>query len=125
MYWKHADFGFNPEHPPLVKLIDGLPLLPLKLPFQPLPQIHFRAAPARGGIQSPYSPDAGTVLSLAAKHSGLLAGPRIPGAGGYRSCTDGAPPQPPWAPGFPAISGWRIGTNRPSSASWTVSAGTS
>ncbi|MGD0989155.1 MAG: glycosyltransferase family 39 protein [Candidatus Sulfotelmatobacter sp.] len=34
MSWKHADFGLNPEHPPLVKLVAALPLLnmPLKVP---------------------------------------------------------------------------------------------
>jgi len=30
-YWKHRDFGANPEHPPLVKLIATLPLLDLNL----------------------------------------------------------------------------------------------
>jgi hypothetical protein len=34
MSWKHADFGLNPEHPPLVKLVAAIPLLnmPLKVP---------------------------------------------------------------------------------------------
>ena len=34
MSWKHADFGLNPEHPPLVKLVAAIPLLnmPLKMP---------------------------------------------------------------------------------------------
>jgi Dolichyl-phosphate-mannose-protein mannosyltransferase len=31
MSWKTADFGFNPEHPPLIKAIATLPLLPLDL----------------------------------------------------------------------------------------------
>ncbi|MCU1338620.1 MAG: glycosyl transferase family 39 [Bryobacterales bacterium] len=30
-YWKHRDFGSNPEHPPLVKFVAGLPLLSLDL----------------------------------------------------------------------------------------------
>ena len=30
-YWKHADFGRNPEHPPLVKLLAAVPVLPLHL----------------------------------------------------------------------------------------------
>jgi len=30
-YWKHRDFGSNPEHPPLVKLVAALPLLSLNL----------------------------------------------------------------------------------------------
>jgi hypothetical protein len=34
MSWKHGDFGLNPEHPPLVKLVATLPLLhlPVKMP---------------------------------------------------------------------------------------------
>ena len=34
MSWKQADFGLNPEHPPLVKLVAAIPLLnmPLKMP---------------------------------------------------------------------------------------------
>lgn len=31
MMWKHDDFGLNPEHPPLVKLVAALPLLPMNL----------------------------------------------------------------------------------------------
>ncbi|GGG94425.1 glycosyltransferase family 39 protein [Silvibacterium dinghuense] len=31
MSWKTADFGLNPEHPPLVKLVATVPLLPLPL----------------------------------------------------------------------------------------------
>jgi hypothetical protein len=30
-YWKHRDFGANPEHPPLVKIMATLPLLELNL----------------------------------------------------------------------------------------------
>ena len=35
MSWKHGDFGLNPEHPPLVKLLAAAPLLrlPLKTPL--------------------------------------------------------------------------------------------
>src|SRR5215468_10491045 len=33
-YWKQADFGANPEHPPLVKLVAAFPIL-----FQILPLI--------------------------------------------------------------------------------------
>jgi len=34
MSWQHGDFGLNPEHPPLMKLIAALPLLhlPAKMP---------------------------------------------------------------------------------------------
>jgi dolichyl-phosphate-mannose--protein O-mannosyl transferase len=30
-YWKHADFGRNPEHPPFAKLVAAIALLPLNL----------------------------------------------------------------------------------------------
>lgn len=30
-YWKHADFGVNPEHPPLAKMLAALPLLSMGL----------------------------------------------------------------------------------------------
>src|SRR6476469_99 len=30
-YWTRGDFAMNPEHPPLVKLVATLPLLPLHL----------------------------------------------------------------------------------------------
>src|SRR5438874_13561114 len=39
-YWKHADFGRNPEHPPFVKLLASLPLLRMGLhepPAIPIP----------------------------------------------------------------------------------------
>jgi 4-amino-4-deoxy-L-arabinose transferase-like glycosyltransferase len=61
-YWKHADFGINPEHPPLVKLIATLPLLPLRLNVQPPPNIYFRGASAVGGIQFLYSQNADALL---------------------------------------------------------------
>ena len=36
MSWKTADFGFNPEHPPLVKALAAIPLLPMNLKVPPL-----------------------------------------------------------------------------------------
>ncbi len=35
-YWKHADFGRNPEHPPLVKLLATIPLLSMGLKEPPV-----------------------------------------------------------------------------------------
>ena len=35
MSWKAADFGLNPEHPPLVKALAALPLLPMQLRIPP------------------------------------------------------------------------------------------
>jgi 4-amino-4-deoxy-L-arabinose transferase-like glycosyltransferase len=34
-YWTRADFGLNPEHPPLVKLVAAIPLLGLPLALPP------------------------------------------------------------------------------------------
>src|SRR5579864_2472856 len=61
-YWKRADFGINPEHPPLVKLIAAVPLLPLHLNVQPPPNIYFRRASMVGGIQFLYSQNADALL---------------------------------------------------------------
>ena len=36
-YWKCSDYGFNPEHPPLVKLVAAAPLLVRNF-HDPLPQ---------------------------------------------------------------------------------------
>ena len=61
-YLKRGDFGINPEHPPMVKLVAALPLLPLRLPAQPPPPIYFRAAGGVGGSQFLYSHDADALL---------------------------------------------------------------
>jgi 4-amino-4-deoxy-L-arabinose transferase-like glycosyltransferase len=61
-YWKRSDFGVNPEHPPLVKLVAALPLLPLRLEVPPAPNMFFRGASARGGTAFLYSHDADSLL---------------------------------------------------------------
>jgi len=61
-YWKRADFGVNPEHPPLVKLIAALPLVPLRLNVQLPPDIYFKAVSAVGGTQFLYSHNADALL---------------------------------------------------------------
>jgi hypothetical protein len=43
MSWKTADFGLNPEHPPLVKLLATLPLLPLHLRVPKLQNRFFKS----------------------------------------------------------------------------------
>jgi hypothetical protein len=48
-YWLHSDFGINPEHPPLVKLVASLPLLISRPKCPPPPNAHFRASSAIGG----------------------------------------------------------------------------
>ncbi|MGB9418801.1 MAG: phospholipid carrier-dependent glycosyltransferase, partial [Acidobacteriaceae bacterium] len=65
-YWKHADFGRNPEHPPLVKLVAAAPLLPLKLK-EPgvLPFPYFKGQDFINGSQFLYSADADSILMRA------------------------------------------------------------
>ena len=42
MSWKHADFGLNPEHPPLVKMVATAPLLTMPLHVNPLGSQYFK-----------------------------------------------------------------------------------
>lgn len=61
-YWKHGDFGINPEHPPVAKMLATAPLLPLHLDVQPPPPIFFRGASSLGGRIFLYSHDADQIL---------------------------------------------------------------
>jgi 4-amino-4-deoxy-L-arabinose transferase-like glycosyltransferase len=64
-YWLRSDFGINPEHPPLVKLVMSLPLL-LARPKYPEPiNIYFRVASPLGGIQLLSPPGADALLAHA------------------------------------------------------------
>lgn len=47
--WKTGDFGLNPEHPPLVKLLATLPVLGEKLWLPPLKGVFFKAEAYTGG----------------------------------------------------------------------------
>jgi 4-amino-4-deoxy-L-arabinose transferase-like glycosyltransferase len=47
--WKTGDFGLNPEHPPLVKLLAALPVLREKLWVPPLKGIYFKGEAYLGG----------------------------------------------------------------------------
>ena len=62
MSWKHADFGLNPEHPPLVKLVAAVPLLdmPLKMPI--LQDRNFKHEGFLGGKDFLFKNDADTML---------------------------------------------------------------
>lgn len=60
--WKNYDFGINPEHPPLVKLVASLPLLNLPLQVPPLPRGFFRGVEFLGGSRFLYSNDANAIL---------------------------------------------------------------
>lgn len=71
-YLKRADFGVNPEHPPLVKLLSALRLLPLGLRVLPPPNIQFQFAAGVGGLQFLYSTDADAVLYRARAAASIL-----------------------------------------------------
>ena len=62
-YWKHGDFGRNPEHPPLVKMLAALPLLSMGLREPPpFPFPYFKAQDYVNGAQFLYSADADALL---------------------------------------------------------------
>ena len=61
-YWKTGDFGINPEHPPLEKLVDTLPLLPTGIKPPPPMPMHFRGVSALGGQQFLYANNADAIL---------------------------------------------------------------
>jgi len=71
-YWKTGDFGINPEHPPLEKLVDTLPLLPTGIKDPPPLPIHFRAASPIGGLQILYSNNADALLFRARAMASLF-----------------------------------------------------
>lgn len=73
-YWEHGDFGVNPEHPPLVKLLAALPLLSLHPNLPPVPNQFFRFASGTGGLQFLYSSgnDAETLLFRARIAASLI-----------------------------------------------------
>ncbi len=61
-YWKDFDFGANPEHPPLVKLVAALPLLRLPLQKPSIPDADFKMVEYRTGRDFLYGNDARTIL---------------------------------------------------------------
>jgi 4-amino-4-deoxy-L-arabinose transferase-like glycosyltransferase len=62
-YWKHGDFGRNPEHPPLVKMLAALPLLSMGLREPPaFPVPFFKAQDLVNGGQFLYTADADAIL---------------------------------------------------------------
>jgi dolichyl-phosphate-mannose--protein O-mannosyl transferase len=62
-YWKHADFGRNPEHPPFIKLLASLPLLSMGL-HEPaaVPIPYFKAQDIVNASQLLYTADADAIL---------------------------------------------------------------
>jgi 4-amino-4-deoxy-L-arabinose transferase-like glycosyltransferase len=65
-YWLRGDFGVNPEHPPLVKLVASLPLALVDKPSYPDPTNRFfRADSAIGGTRLLGAPGSGLLLNHA------------------------------------------------------------
>ena len=62
MSWKHADFGLNPEHPPLVKLVAAIPLLNMPLRMPVLQDRNFKHEAFLGGKDFLFNNDADTML---------------------------------------------------------------
>jgi hypothetical protein len=60
--WTNADFGLNPEHPPLVKLLATLPLLRLPLQTPPLEDRYFKVEAFLDGKEFLYQNDAEMIL---------------------------------------------------------------
>ncbi|HZQ44820.1 MAG TPA: phospholipid carrier-dependent glycosyltransferase [Acidobacteriaceae bacterium] len=61
-YWTRGDFGINPEHPPVAKMLAAIPLLPLHLNAPPGAPIYSRAASAFGGQIFLYTHNADQML---------------------------------------------------------------
>jgi dolichyl-phosphate-mannose-protein mannosyltransferase len=61
-YWKNSDFGINPEHPPLVKLVAAAPLLRLPLLVPPLSSGSLMEVGFLSGRQFLYSNNADRIL---------------------------------------------------------------
>ena len=72
MSWKHADFGLNPEHPPLVKMLATLPLLNMTLKVPVLQNRNFKHEAFLGGKDFLFKNDADTMLFRARMAAALL-----------------------------------------------------
>ena len=64
-YWLRSDFGVNPEHPPLVKLVAALPLLLSRPAFQEPMPVYFRGVSNLGGMQLMRGPGSEALLGHA------------------------------------------------------------
>lgn len=62
-YWLRSDFGINPEHPPLVKLVATLPLLVDRPKYPDPAEIFFRAQSGFGGFLMMSQPGADAILA--------------------------------------------------------------
>ncbi|HKY41561.1 MAG TPA: glycosyltransferase family 39 protein, partial [Pyrinomonadaceae bacterium] len=60
--WTHADFGLNPEHPPMAKLLATAPLLSSQLKTPQLQDRYFKEEAFLGGKEFLYQNDADSIL---------------------------------------------------------------
>ncbi len=72
MSWTTGDFGLNPEHPPLVKMLAALPLLPMQLKMPVLQNRNFKHEAFLGGKEFVFQNDADTMLFRARMAASLL-----------------------------------------------------
>lgn len=62
MTWTRADYGLNPEHPPLLKLLATAPLLPVPLKVPELQERYFKEEAFLDGKEFLYRNDADAIL---------------------------------------------------------------
>src|SRR3954471_13858063 len=62
MSWQHADFGLNPEHPPMLKLLATVPLLSMALKTPQLQNRNFKIEAFLDGKDFLYQNDADSIL---------------------------------------------------------------
>jgi 4-amino-4-deoxy-L-arabinose transferase-like glycosyltransferase len=72
MSWKTGDFGLNPEHPPMVKMLAALPLLSMDLKVPPLQGREFKHEAFLNGKEFVFGNDADTLLFRARMAASLL-----------------------------------------------------
>ena len=73
MSWKTRDFGLNPEHPPLVKLVATLPLLLMDLKLPAMEDRNFKFQGFLGGKDFLFKNDADTMLFRARMAAAIFA----------------------------------------------------
>jgi len=71
-YWQAADFAINSEHPPLVKFLAAVPLLPLHLRIPQLPQGPSKPEANLAGRKFLFANDADAILFRARLAASLL-----------------------------------------------------
>ena len=72
MSWMHKDFGLNPEHPPLAKLLAALPLLSMQLKMPALQGRAYEVEAFLGGKDFLFRNDANTMTFRARMAASLI-----------------------------------------------------